>query len=194
MEICFATHNPNKVREINQLVHGDYTVYGLEKLGVIEDIPETGDTLEENASLKARYVHERFGVAVFSDDSGLLVDALNGEPGVFSARYAGEAKDDQQNMSLLLKNLDGASSRKAHFKTVISFIDKKGHERQFVGHAFGTITKEKRGANGFGYDPIFQPNGFDHTFAELSAETKNSISHRAIAFRQLLAFFNQVHG
>lgn len=185
MRICFASHNQNKIAEINKLVPSGIEVFGLSDLEVIEDIPETGNTFAENSALKASFIYKKFEVAVFADDSGLCVEALNGEPGVYSARYAGEEKNDKKNIELLLKNLTG-ENRKASFKTVITYINSEGSEHQFDGSIEGEITHEEKGSNGFGYDPIFIPEGFNETFAELSSEVKNRISHRAIAVNKFI--------
>lgn len=194
MKICFASSNKNKIRELGEILIGIHEIVGLEELGVTEDIPETGTTLEENSRIKAIYVHERFNIPVIADDSGLIVHSLNGEPGVYSARYAGEAKDDNANMNLLLSRLEERENRSAEFQTVITYIDESGKEVQFLGSIPGIIIHEKRGKNGFGYDPIFQPNGYDLTFAELSSKEKNQISHRAIAVQKLAKHLNQTNG
>lgn len=187
MKICFASHNHNKVKEIDSLAPDGIRIYGLEELGVNEEIPETGQTMEENSSIKAEYVYNKFNVPVFSDDSGLEVQALNGEPGVYSARYAGPEKDHEQNMDLLLKNLSGKENRSAQFKSVITFIDSLGEKKQFTGTVEGEITKCKEGTEGFGYDPIFTPSGYQKTFAQMTPEEKNALSHRAKAFDKLLS-------
>lgn len=194
MKICFASHNKNKVAEIARLLPQSIEVVGLDDLSFTEEIEETGTTLEENSRIKAKVIHERFQIPVFADDSGLLVSALNGEPGVFSARYAGPQKDDKQNMDLLLKNLAETQDRSASFQTVITYIDQEGSEKQFKGIIEGEITSEKRGNQGFGYDPIFQPKGFQKTFAELGADEKNRISHRGKAVKQLIDYLHQQHG
>lgn len=188
MKICFASHNQNKVNEINQMAPASVTVYGLRDLKVEEEIPETGATMEENSRLKSRYVYDRFKVPVFADDSGLEVDVLGGKPGVFSARYAGLEKDDKKNNELLLKNLLGKTHRSAQFKSVITFIDQKGNEQQFEGVVKGEISSQPIGIIGFGYDPIFVPEGFDRTFAQMEPKEKNRFSHRAIAFQKFLKY------
>lgn len=193
MKLYFATHNSNKLKEIQKLLPQGMELLGLDSLGLNEDIPETADTIEGNSQMKTRYVYERHGVACFGDDTGLEVDALNGEPGVFSARYAGPQKDSEDNMKLLLERMTGHTNRSARFKTVITYIDSDGNEKQFTGIAEGTITEQRAGAEGFGYDPIFQPLGYDRTFAEMSAEEKNSISHRGKAFAQLVDYLKQQH-
>ena len=191
MQICFASHNANKVKELNHILGGVHEVVSLSELGLSDEIAETGSTFEENAFIKARYVYEKLHIPVFADDSGLIVDALGGEPGVFSARYAGEEKDDEKNIKLLLQNLEGNENRSASFKTVIAFIDHKGLPHQFEGSISGRIVNERRGTNGFGYDPVFQPDGYQLTFAELSHEEKNRISHRAKAVKLLIAHLHQ---
>ena len=194
MQICFASHNKNKVKEINALVPDGVSVLSLSDLGITEEIAETGKTLEENSELKASYVFRKCKLPVFADDSGLVVHALNGEPGVFSARYAGPERDDNKNMNLLLERLKSHTNRSAEFQTVITYIDRDGITRQFKGIIEGEIIDEKRGQNGFGYDPIFQPTGYESTFAELSSSIKNNISHRARAVKKLLDYLHQEHG
>ncbi|MEO9482583.1 MAG: RdgB/HAM1 family non-canonical purine NTP pyrophosphatase [Ekhidna sp.] len=194
MQICFASHNENKVKEMNEIMPEGISIVGLKELGVTNEIPETGSTLEENSQLKANYVFEKYAIPVFADDSGLLVNALNGEPGVYSARYAGSERDDNKNMNLLLDRLSNHSDRSAEFKTVITYIDQKGASKQFKGIVNGIIAAEKRGSNGFGYDPIFQPSNYDETFAELTQTVKNQISHRAKAIYKLLEYLQLNHG
>jgi XTP/dITP diphosphohydrolase len=191
MKICFATHNQHKLSEIAKLAPEGVTLVSLTDLNQTEEIPETGTTLEENSMLKAKYVFDKFGIACFADDTGLEVTALNGEPGVYSARYAGEQKDNDANMALLMKNLQGKVDRSAAFKTVITYINESGQSQQFVGQVKGEITLTKSGLKGFGYDPIFQPEGENQTFAEMSADAKNAISHRGRAFQKFIAFLNQ---
>lgn len=194
MQICFASHNENKVKEMNAIMPEGVSILGLKDVGVLDEIAETGDTLEKNSRIKASHVFEKTGMPVFADDSGLLVNALNGEPGVYSARYAGPDKNDDNNMMLLLNRLASHKDRSAEFQTVITYIDPKGEIEQFKGIVEGSITVKKRGHNGFGYDPIFQPAGYDQTFAELPQEVKNRISHRAIAVKKLLAHLHEHHG
>lgn len=188
MEIYFATHNQNKVKEIAKLLPEGMELRSLDDLNLHEDIPETASTIEGNSEMKTKYVHDKHKVACFGDDTGLEVDALGGEPGVFSARYAGPQKNNEDNMNLLLKNLSAETNRRARFKTVITYIDVDGTAQQFTGLAEGIITEKKSGNEGFGYDPIFQPEGYSITFADMSAEEKNKISHRAKAFQQLVNF------
>ncbi|MEQ9403164.1 MAG: RdgB/HAM1 family non-canonical purine NTP pyrophosphatase [Cyclobacteriaceae bacterium] len=192
MKICFASQNQNKVREISQLAGDGIEIFGLKELGFADEIAETGSTMEENSRIKARFIYDKFNVPVFADDSGLEVHALNGQPGVYSARYAGPEKDDQKNIDLLLANLSGREDRFAQFKTVITFIDSNGGEQQFEGVAKGKIIDTQKGGNGFGYDPIFVPEGHALTFAEMTFGQKNELSHRAKAFNQLLSYLNEL--
>jgi XTP/dITP diphosphohydrolase len=190
MKLVFASNNKNKIKEIQLLVPSFIQILSLEDIGCTEDIPETANTIEGNAILKANYVTEKYGYNCFADDSGSEVEVLNGEPGVFSARYAGEPKDDNKNMDKLLVNLEGKTNRKANFKTVICLnIDGKQH--LFTGIVNGKIIEEKIGNNGFGYDPVFVADGHEKTFAELSIEEKSNISHRGIAVKQLVTFLQK---
>jgi len=193
MEIIFATGNPNKVKEVNQIL-GDSPIIikGLKDIGCTEDIPETQPTIQGNAIQKANYVTQNYQVNCFSEDTGLEVDALNGEPGVNTARYAGESKDANANMAKVLNNLGGSTHRTASFRTVIA-LNLKGKQHLFEGICEGTIAYQKTGAGGFGYDPIFLPQGYEgRSFAELSKEEKNKISHRGIAVRKLMGFFDSL--
>ena len=190
-ELIFATANINKIREVQAMLENIYSVKSSKDLGLEEDIPEDMDTLQGNASQKSHFLNDRFGCDCFADDTGLEVDALNGAPGVYSARYAGESKSSEENMDMLLKNMEGVENRKARFKTVISLI-KEGEEMFFEGVVEGTIRREKCGADGFGYDPIFEPEGFSTTFAEMSSEQKNQLSHRGIAVRKLVDYLKTV--
>ncbi|GEC77857.1 non-canonical purine NTP diphosphatase [Flavobacterium aquatile] len=187
MKLVFASNNKNKIREIQLLVSSTIEIVSLEDIGCTEEIPETADTIEGNAVLKANYVTEKYGFNCFADDSGLEVDALNGEPGVFSARYAGEPKNDDNNMNKLLSNLKDKTNRKANFKTVIC-LNLNGEQHLFTGIINGKIIDEKIGDNGFGYDPIFVADKYTKTFAELTIEEKSTISHRGIAVKQLIEF------
>lgn len=187
MKLVFASNNKNKIKEIQLCVPNSIQILSLEDIGCTEEIPETADTIEGNAILKANYVTQKYGYDCFADDSGLEVDALNGEPGVFSARYAGEPKNDDNNMNKLLSNLKDKTNRKANFKTVIC-LNYKGKQHLFTGIINGKIIDEKIGDNGFGYDPIFIANHYTKTFAELSIEEKSNISHRGIAVKQLIEF------
>lgn len=184
-EIVFATNNLHKLSEIRRIMGDQWHILSLADINCNEDIPETADTLRGNAELKARFVKERYGYDCFADDTGLLVDALDGAPGVYSARYAGPGHDSAANMALLLENLRGVTDRKAHFSTVIALI--QGEEMlTFEGRVDGTITETPSGTDGFGYDPIFRPDGHEETFAQMSADQKNAISHRGRATAQLI--------
>jgi XTP/dITP diphosphohydrolase len=190
MELVFATNNKHKIREIADLLDENFRILGLADLNITEDIPEEAETLEENALFKARYVHERSGLNVFADDTGLEVAALGGAPGVYSARYAGEGKSFDDNIEKLLGAMNGADDRRARFRTVIALI-LDGSEYLFEGIVDGEITRERRGTGGFGYDPVFLASGHDRTFAEIPLAEKNTISHRARAMRKLLEFLKQ---
>ena len=195
MKIVFATNNKNKLSEIREILGSGFEVMSLAEIGCHEDIPETGDTLLDNAVQKARYVFEKYGYDCFADDTGLEVDALDGEPGVHSARYAeGTDHDSNANMDKLLRKLGDETRRTARFRTVIALLQKQQSGESagegsvlhiFEGKVEGSIIKEKRGAEGFGYDPIFMPEGYDKTFAELGLDMKNQISHRARAVKKL---------
>ncbi len=185
MKICFATNNPNKLREVRALLGNEFELVSLEDIGCVEDIPETADTIEGNSRLKAAYVSEHYHIPCFADDTGLEVKALGGDPGVFSARYAGN-RDSEANMNLLLHNLTEIIDRTAQFKTVITLIIGE-KSWQFTGIIKGVIGNEPTGNEGFGYDPIFIPDGYKLTFAQMSANEKNAISHRALAVNQLIS-------
>ena len=206
MKIVFATNNQHKLDEIRAILGPSFEVVSLADIGCHEDIPETGQTLEENALMKAQYIYDHYHVSCFADDTGLEVEALNGAPGVYSARYAsleavpadspqGLSHDSEANMARLLRELANNNNRKARFRTVIALIEKKDVcpcgctsiqvVHKFEGIVNGEIIRERRGGEGFGYDPIFQPDGYDKTFAELGADIKNSISHRARATQKL---------
>ena len=189
-KIVFATNNQHKLEELRAILSGNYQVLSLADIGFYEDIPETGETLAENASIKSQHIFNQFQIDCFSDDTGLEVDALDGRPGVYSARYAGENCTYAQNVDKLLDELKGRENRKARFKTVISLIIDQT-EYQFEGRVEGAITKEKYGDKGFGYDPVFLPDGFKQTFAEMPAELKNKISHRGKAVAKLVEFLNK---
>ncbi len=191
MKILFATNNPHKLTEVRQMAGDRFRILGLDDIGLKEDIPEDHDTLEGNALAKARYVHERTGMPVFADDTGLEAEALRGRPGVLSARYAGPEKNDKKNMEKLLSQLQGIENRKARFRTVIAFITDKEEEMFFEGTVNGHIATTPAGERGFGYDPVFIPEGFQQTFAELPPETKNRISHRYKAFSKFAAFLQK---
>lgn len=190
-QLVFATHNQHKLEEVAAKTGDTLQLLSLTDINCHDEIPETGVTFRENASIKSHYVASRYQLNCFADDSGLEVDALNGEPGVYSARYAGEPTDSEANMDKLLHNLQGKTNRRARFKTVISLLW-NGQEHFFEGIAEGTIRTERSGAKGFGYDPIFEPEGYTITFAEMSMEKKNAISHRAKAMEQLIAFLKAV--
>jgi XTP/dITP diphosphohydrolase len=191
MKLVFASNNKNKIQEIQALVPNTFQIVSLEDIGCFEDIPETADTIEGNAILKANYVTEKYGYDCFADDTGLEVEALNGAPGVYSARYAGEQKDANDNMDKLLSELKDKSNRKANFKTVIA-LNLNGKQNLFTGIINGKIIEEKIGTNGFGYDPIFVADGYEKTFAELSMEEKSTISHRGIAVKELILFLQKL--
>jgi XTP/dITP diphosphohydrolase len=186
MKIVFASNNKNKIIELQSMLPDSVTILSLESIGCHEEIPETASTIEGNAILKANYVTQKYGYDCFADDTGLEVLALDGAPGVYSARYAGEQRNPEDNMNLLLKNLTDKETRAAQFKTVIA-LNLNGEQHLFTGIAKGEITLEKIGNQGFGYDPIFQPEGYTETFAQLPLELKNEISHRGKATKQLLA-------
>jgi XTP/dITP diphosphohydrolase len=185
--ICLATNNQHKVEELQQMLEGLFEIKTLKDIGCEEEIPETADTFEGNSLQKARFVFDRYGIDCISDDSGLEVEALNGDPGVFSARYAGEHGNHAANIDKLLKNIEHETNRVARFRTSVTLIV-NGEIHQFDGIVTGKITKEKRGDAGFGYDPVFIPDGYDITFAEMSMEEKNPISHRGKAVEQLIGF------
>lgn len=183
----FATNNAHKLDEVSAIVGKDIQIQSLKAIGCHDDIPETADTLEGNALLKARYVFERYHTDCFADDTGLEVEALGGAPGVYSARYAGEGHNSEANVRKLLQALQGVENRKAQFRTVFALII-NGEEHLFEGIVKGRIIAEKRGMSGFGYDPVFVPEGHEETFAEMPSELKNQISHRAVATRKLCDF------
>lgn len=187
--LVFATNNKHKLEEVQAMVGDRYQLKTLEEIGCLDDIPETGDTFRDNASQKSHYIWDRFTVDCFSDDSGLEVDALNGEPGVYSARYSG-SRDAEENLQLVLDKMQGTSDRAARFKCIISLI-LDGKEHFFEGVVEGEITESRSGSAGFGYDPIFRPKGYNVSFAEMPAEEKNKISHRAQAVAQLVDFLNK---
>ncbi len=189
MEIVFASNNHNKLKEIQMLVPKKIKVLSLNDIQFFEEIEETGDTLEENAAIKARAIFEFCQLPCFADDSGLMVEAINGQPGVKSARYAGEPADNNKNMLKLLKALDSFTNRNAKFQTVICYKSTT-HEVYFNGEVSGEIISEMRGEKGFGYDPIFMPFGYQFTFAQMSQEEKNKISHRKKAIAKMLTFFD----
>ena len=202
MKIVFATNNQHKLQEIRDILASEFEIVSLKDIGCDVDIPETGNTLEENAMQKAQYVYDHYNLSCFADDTGLEVEALNGEPGVHSARYAeGTDHDSEANMAKLLRNLEGKDNRKARFRTVIALIQKQDvcpcgctsikKVNRFEGIVDGSIATEKHGTAGFGYDPIFVPEGYDKSFAELGESIKNGISHRARAVAKLAEYLKQ---
>ena len=190
-KLVFATNNSHKLKEVKSILKGRFTVLGLSDIGCNEDIPETADSLEGNALLKAQYVYEKYGMDCFADDTGLEVRVLDGEPGVKSARYAGEAKKSVDNVNKLLIRLKGKSDRSAQFRTVIALI-MKGETHSFEGIVSGVIAEKPRGSSGFGYDPVFVPEGYLSTFAQLRAEEKNKMSHRAVAVNKLIDYLKSI--
>jgi XTP/dITP diphosphohydrolase len=191
MKIVFASNNKNKIKEIQQLLPDSIKIMSLESIGCFEEIPETANTIEGNAIQKANYITEKYGLDCFADDTGLEVAALDGEPGVLSARYAGNQRSDEDNMTKLLKNLSDKPNRSAQFKTVIA-LNLRGKQYLFTGIAGGEIILEKRGTAGFGYDPIFKPENYQETFAEMDLSLKNKISHRGKAVQQLITFLHSI--
>ena len=189
-KLVFSTNNEHKLEEVRAKLGKYYQIISLKDLGDDTDVPETGDTLEENAMIKANYLWDTYHQNCFADDTGLEVEALDNAPGVYSARYAGEQKNSADNVAKLLKELEGKDNRKARFRTVIALI-KDGKRYLFQGTVEGVITTSAKGTSGFGYDPVFQPNGYDKTFAELTLEDKNTISHRAKAVEQLVLFLSK---
>ena len=190
MKLVFATNNKHKLQEVRDILGNRVEVLSLNDINCHDDIPETAETLQGNALIKARHIYEKYGLDCFADDTGLEVEALDGEPGVYSARYAGEECCSKANMQKLLHNLIGKENRNAQFRTVIALII-KGEEKLFNGIVKGTITEKKMGDSGFGYDPIFIPEGFSDSFAQMSSEMKNSISHRYRATQQLSNYLKE---
>jgi XTP/dITP diphosphohydrolase len=187
-KIVFASNNPNKISEIQNQLYNQIEIISLEAIGCFEEIEENAPDIEGNASLKSQYVFNNYQMACFADDTGLEVDALNGAPGVYSARYAGPEKNAEKNIDLLLEHLKDTEKRGAQFKTVISLILDDGKEFKFTGIVRGQIIKNRQGTMGFGYDAVFMPEGYTQTFAEMSMELKNKISHRGLAVQKLIAF------
>jgi XTP/dITP diphosphohydrolase len=187
MRLCFATNNKHKIEEVELAIKNKITILSLNDIGCFEELPETRDTLEGNSLQKAEYVHQHFNVPCFADDTGLEVEILNNAPGVYSARYAGDHKNSENNIDLLLKNLTGLSNRKAQFRTIITLI---GLDKfyTFEGIVKGDISHERKGTGGFGYDSVFIPEGFNRSFAEMTLEEKNTMSHRGIAVAKLISF------
>ncbi len=190
-KIVFATNNANKLKEVQAMLPESIEILSLKDISCLEDIPETSETIEGNSILKADYVSKNYSFDCFADDTGLEIESLNGEPGVYSARYAGEPADSERNMDKVLANLQGKENRKAHFKTVVC-LNLNGKQHLFEGICKGTILEERKGGKGFGYDPIFQPEGYTKSFAEMTLEEKAEISHRGIAVRKLITFLNQI--
>lgn len=188
-ELVFATHNEHKTLEVRELLSGRYKVLNLRDIGCTTDIPETGNSFAENAALKSQYVIDHYKIDCFADDSGLEIEALNQEPGIFSARYSGK-KDDRENLKLVLQKMEGQENRKARFRTVISLVRNNEHFL-FEGIIYGNIRETPSGDQGFGYDPIFEPLGYTQTFAEMSMVQKNEISHRALAMAKLITFLKE---
>jgi XTP/dITP diphosphohydrolase len=191
MKLVFATNNPHKLQELQYLLGDSTELLCLNDIGCTDDIPENQETLEGNATEKSFYIYNKYGYNCFADDTGLEIEALNGEPGVYSARYAGEDRSADQNMNLVLSKMAKIKNRKARFRTVISLVI-NGHEIQFEGNVSGQILEEKRGATGFGYDPIFLPDESNLSFAEMSMGEKNKISHRARAVLKLVEYLTQL--
>ncbi len=189
-KLVFATNNAHKLSEVRAILEPEIKIVSLAELNCTDDIPETADTLEGNALIKAKYIHDKFGMDCFADDTGLEVDALNGEPGVYSARYAGDANCAHENMCKVLEKLGENPNRKARFRTVIALI-RNNKTTYFEGRIDGDIATQPRGENGFGYDPIFVPNGYMSSFAQLSSDEKNTISHRALAVEKLVGFLKK---
>lgn len=187
--LVFATNNKHKIEEATEILHGKYQIISLKELNFTDDVEETESTIEGNASLKSRYIFEKYSLDCFADDTGLEVEALNGEPGVYSARYAGEEHDFNKNIEKLLNNLKGITNRKARFRTVVSLII-DGNETLFEGIINGEIIEVRRGTNGFGYDSVFVPEGYTATMAEMEPEIKNKISHRALAMQKMADFLS----
>ncbi|WP_339680279.1 non-canonical purine NTP diphosphatase [Cyclobacterium marinum] len=190
MKICFATNNSKKLKEVRAALGEEFEIVSLKEIGCNEELPETGDKLEDNAFQKARYVKTHYGVDCFADDTGLEVEALDGAPGVFSGRYAGEPRSDERNVDLILENMRGKEERNAAFRTIIALIIGE-NEWAFEGKAEGELLDKRSGEGGFGYDPIFRPLGYKKTFGELSMEEKNTISHRGKAVKLLASFLKE---
>ena len=190
MKLLFATNNRHKLSEVQQLLEGIYTLVTPAEMGITEEIPETQETLEGNALQKARYIYNKLGIACFADDTGLEVDALNGAPGVHSARYSGEDKDPAKNMDKLLHELQGQNNRRACFRCIIALVDGE-QDALFEGRVDGEIMCKVSGGGGFGYDPVFRPDGYSCSFAEMAAEEKNRISHRGKAVEKLVAYLKE---
>lgn len=191
MKICLATNNKHKIEEISAVLGPEYHLVTLNEMGFDEVLPETGTTLEENSLQKAKFIFEKYKIPCLADDSGLEIDALDGRPGVDSAHYAGPQRDSLANLNLVLDQIAGKENRNACFKTVLTFLEADGTTNQFVGRVDGQIVDEPKGANGFGYDPIFVPNNYTKSFAELEANVKNTISHRAEALKVFVDYLEK---
>jgi XTP/dITP diphosphohydrolase len=187
MKICFASNNEHKIEEVKHIAT-NYQIVSLKEIGCFEELPETRDTLEGNSLQKAEFVFDNYNLPCFADDTGLEVEALNNAPGVYSARYAGSQKNSEDNINLLMKNLHGEKNRRARFRTVISLVGLESTPVLFEGIVDGSITMDKRGSSGFGYDPVFLPDGYTKTFAEMTLAEKNALSHRALAVKKLEAY------
>jgi XTP/dITP diphosphohydrolase len=192
MKLCFATNNKHKLEEVAAAVGNNFTIVSLDELSVFDDLPETQNTLEGNAIQKAQFVYNKLKIPCFADDSGLEVEVLNGEPGVYSARYAGPQRNSEDNIDLLLKKIGNNPNRNARFRTVIA-LEGLGEQKLFEGSVNGKIITEKRGGQGFGYDPVFVPEGGSATFAQMSLEEKNKMSHRAIAVAKLVLYLQNLN-
>ena len=191
IKLVFATNNQHKINELSKIAGEKFHLLSLKDINCLDDIPETADTLEGNSALKAHFIWEKYGMNCFADDTGLEIDALNGQPGVYSARYAGEEQNPEANLSKVLDELKGNNNRKARFRTVICLI-LEGKEYYFEGIVNGSLLSERHGKKGFGYDPIFVPEGYDQTFAEMDMELKNRISHRGLATERLLKYLKSI--
>lgn len=189
-KLVFATNNRHKLEEVGDVLKDQLEILSLKEINCFEDIPETADTLEGNALIKARHIFDNYGYDCFADDTGLEVDALDGRPGVYSARYAGEDQNAERNMEKLLSELDGKDNRRARFRTVVALIE-GGKVSYFEGKIEGQIIEQQQGSAGFGYDPVFVPDGYSQTFAELGSDIKNKISHRALAVQELIKYLKQ---
>jgi XTP/dITP diphosphohydrolase len=187
-KLCFATNNPGKLQEIRSLLEGVVEIVSLQDIGCTEELPETQDTLEGNSLQKASYIWEKYRISCFADDTGLEVEALQGAPGVYSARFSGPEANPEKNMQLLLQKMEGEAQRQAQFRTCITLIEEDGTSKQFEGIVKGKILLQKQGEKGFGYDPVFSPEGTERSFAEMTQEEKNKISHRGQAIQALVKF------
>ena len=192
MTLCFATNNKHKLEEVVPLLKGSFDLLSLDQIGCTDELPETQNTISGNSFQKAEFVYKHFNTACFADDTGLEVDALNGAPGVYSARYAGDHRSSDDNINLLLENLKGNQNRKARFCTIITLIGLTPNPVFFEGIIEGVIINERKGSTGFGYDPVFVPKGYNLTFAEMTLDQKNTLSHRAIATKKLIEYLKNL--